>query len=353
MSITVKDCLKLPSLSLGRVIAGHGGLDNIVTNVSVMEFNDTDEEDIVSPNELLISALFCVKGDVDAQCRLIQKARRSGDVGLVLFYSDLILGEISPRFLRVADHLNFPVIMMPADDMGLKYSDVISDVTEAIYMERNAEHYFVSDTMQLLSQSPEQERTPAMVLKLAGSYAKASFFLCDEYENPIASSFWPATNYIDFKKVARIYAEGEQDGIRVMRRCFRDKKDTELVLYAATQNEKLNAGILGEVVEAVQLFSLLWNYNLNPDTPKSLIPAMLRGKPELVRYICGRNHLRGENLTKMLLLEISSSAGFSGGGTFAEGLRELFAESGRQAVFDLFGSYYVIIYQSGASVKDR
>lgn len=66
MSITLKDCLKLPSLSMGKVIAGREGLNNIVTSVSVMEFNDTDEPDILSPNELLISALFCVKDDVDA-----------------------------------------------------------------------------------------------------------------------------------------------------------------------------------------------------------------------------------------------------------------------------------------------
>ena len=191
MSITVKDCLKLPSLSLGKVIAGHDGLNNIVTTVSVMEFNDTDDQDILSPNELLISALFCVKDDVDAQCRLIKKARRSGDVGLVLFYSKMILGEISPKFIRMANYLHFPVILMPENDMGLKYSDVISDVTEAIYTDRSAENYFVSDTMQILSQSPEQERTPSMVLKLASSYAKAAFFLCDERKNQSPHLFGP------------------------------------------------------------------------------------------------------------------------------------------------------------------
>ena len=85
MSITIRDCLRLPSLSLGTVIAGHKGLDSIVTTVSVVEFEDSDEPDIISPNELLISSLYCVKDDADAQCRLIENAKRSGDVGLVLF----------------------------------------------------------------------------------------------------------------------------------------------------------------------------------------------------------------------------------------------------------------------------
>lgn len=353
MSITLKDCLKLPSLSMGKVIAGREGLNNIVTSVSVMEFNDTDEPDILSPNELLISALSCVKDDVDAQCRLIKKARRSGDVGLVLFYSDLILGEISPKLIRMADYLNFPIILMPENDMGLKYSDVISDVTEAIYMDRSADNYFVSDTMQILSQSPEQERTPSMVLKLASSYAKAAFFLCDERENPIASSFWPAANFIEFSNVVRAYDEQENSGFRVFRRHFRDKKGTELILYAASQNSKLNSAILSEVTEAIQLFSLLWNYTLNPDTPEALIPALLRGKTELVRYICERNNLVSEHFNKMFIVEGTANSDFSTISTLVSELKSLFSEPGSHAVFDIFGSYFIILYQNDSSVKNK
>ena len=38
MSITVSDCLKLPSLQEANVIAGHGGLDKFVSAVSVLEY---------------------------------------------------------------------------------------------------------------------------------------------------------------------------------------------------------------------------------------------------------------------------------------------------------------------------
>ena len=37
MSVTVKNLLKLPSLANAKVIAGKGGLDKIVTAVSVLE----------------------------------------------------------------------------------------------------------------------------------------------------------------------------------------------------------------------------------------------------------------------------------------------------------------------------
>ena len=39
MSVTIKDCLQLPSLSLGSVIAGEKGIDSIVNTVSVVEFD--------------------------------------------------------------------------------------------------------------------------------------------------------------------------------------------------------------------------------------------------------------------------------------------------------------------------
>jgi len=340
MSITIRDCLGLPSLSLGTVIAGHKGLDSIVTTVSVLEFEDNDEPDIISPNELLISSLYCVKDDADAQCRLIENAKRSGDVGLVLFYADEVLGEISPKLLKLADLLHFPIILMPGADMGLKYSDVISDVMEATFMDRKTHNYFVRDTIQRLSQSEDKDRTPAMVLQLASSYAKAAFFLCDEHENLIASAFWPVSNHLNFSKVLHAYHHNKDHKARIFRTDFVDKKDVKLVLYAVSQNTKLNSSMIGEVIEVIQLFSLLWNYNLNMQTAEALIPPLLEGDKKLVRYICQHNHIDIEQFNRICVL-----AGPEENQSILLHLRELFAEHGISALIDRFGQYTVILYQ--------
>ena len=60
MSITVRDCLRLPSLRLGNVIAGAQGLDKIVSSISVVEFAST-EIYVYAPNELLISSFYSIK----------------------------------------------------------------------------------------------------------------------------------------------------------------------------------------------------------------------------------------------------------------------------------------------------
>ena len=44
MSITVYDCLRLPSLRAGRLAAGKSGLDRIVSSVSVVEIPEVHQE---------------------------------------------------------------------------------------------------------------------------------------------------------------------------------------------------------------------------------------------------------------------------------------------------------------------
>ena len=58
MYLTVRECLTLPSLRLGKVVAGEKGLDAIVNTVSVLEFDDRDDGIFVA-NDLCITAKRC------------------------------------------------------------------------------------------------------------------------------------------------------------------------------------------------------------------------------------------------------------------------------------------------------
>ena len=78
MSITVRDCLSLPSLSSGKVVAGERGLDSIVTSVSVLEFDDY-EDNFYIPNEIIITSFYCAKNNVDEQCKIIRHCKNKGD----------------------------------------------------------------------------------------------------------------------------------------------------------------------------------------------------------------------------------------------------------------------------------
>ena len=69
-------------------------------------------------NELLLSALYSIKDDVDAQCRALEEYKRCGEVGLVLFYADRILERIDDKLIETANRLSFPIIVLPGADMG-------------------------------------------------------------------------------------------------------------------------------------------------------------------------------------------------------------------------------------------
>ena len=362
MSITLRDCLKLPSLSLGRVIAGHKGLDSIVTTVSVLEFNDTEEMNIMTPNELLISALYTIKDDVEAQCKFLQKSKYNGDVGLVLFYSDVILGHIDDRLIETADLLNFPIILLPERDMGLKYSDVISDVMEAIFYDRKVNHYFVSSTIERLSQTPEEVRSLSLALQIASDYAKASFFLCDEHYHLIASSFWPVTNFLDFKKVKETFEEkaltdhtvmeDSEEGI-YFRTPFVGRAGNKLMLCAVTHNDILYSGIMSEVVEVIQLFTALWNYNLNVSAKESVIPALFECNHELVSHICQNTGIKKELYNEAVIVELLQMAQEHEIGAWLTKIRDLFNQSSVPLIADHLGTHMIFLYYNGNTTKDK
>ncbi|QHI71794.1 PucR family transcriptional regulator [Aminipila terrae] len=310
MSITVKDCLQLPSLSLGSVIAGRDGLFNIVNTVSVAEFECYDDC-FKTANELLITAFYSIRDDVEAQCKAIEEYKKSGEVGLILFYSGMILKHIDQKLIDTANRLDFPIILLPGENMGLRYSDVISDIMEAVFMDRKSSNFFVNNTMERISQLPSSERNIANVLRFASDYAKAAFFLCDQSENIIGSAYWPLTNVLNFKIVqsafktpSRTTQSDETDSYSFFKMQFTDHKGADLALYAATMHEVLTTSIMNQVIEIIQLFATIWNYNLNLSTKESLIPALIEGDYDLAAHIAAIFNITLSSYNAMMILDI-------------------------------------------------
>lgn len=108
MNVTVAVCLKLPTLREVQLIAGAKGLDRAVSSVSVLEWSETNllSDEIIGGNELIISVLIAIKGDIDRQCSVLRHLR--GMETAVLFCSML-------AFL-------FPRSTMPLSPWQMKYA---------------------------------------------------------------------------------------------------------------------------------------------------------------------------------------------------------------------------------------
>ena len=93
MSVTVSDLLKLPSLRQAKVLGGAGGLQKVVSSISVLEstdpsvlVNEVFPHDKYSGSEIVITGFLNCINDVDRQCLNLMRLIDGGEVGLVLYY---------------------------------------------------------------------------------------------------------------------------------------------------------------------------------------------------------------------------------------------------------------------------
>ena len=199
MSVTVKDCLSLPSLCMGRVITGRNGLSGIVSSVTVFEF-DLTSDDIFTPNELAITAFYDIRNSIPDQVETIKAAKRSGIVALVLFYSDMVLHGVDRKVVEAADQCNLPLILLSGDDMGLKYSDVIHDISEAIFSDARSEDFYIDNTIDRILQMDDRHRSLDTVLGLISEYNRSCVVLCNSNNRILGYSLWPAGSSLNVEK---------------------------------------------------------------------------------------------------------------------------------------------------------
>lgn len=211
MAITIRDCLKLQSLSIATVVAGAGGLDKPVESVSVLEWINLNQlqKEFFIQNEILISSFYALKDDVNAQVTAIKKLYAMGEVGLILYYVGEILPEIDSKVLDVADALQFPLIKMPEDQMKSRYSEVIMEITESIFLERAKDHQnFKNAIIDSLSRVPAGMRNVETILRVISDKLKVSLVLTDDAYQEYIVATWPVALNIDIHKLALTSEKG-------------------------------------------------------------------------------------------------------------------------------------------------
>lgn len=99
MSVTVSDLLKLPSLRQAKVVGGTGGLQKVVSSISVLEstdptvlVNEVFPHNKYSGSEIVITGFINCVNNIDLQCSNLLKLIDGGEVGLVL----ILCRRVSP-----------------------------------------------------------------------------------------------------------------------------------------------------------------------------------------------------------------------------------------------------------------
>ena len=115
-----------------------------------MEFFSLSDFDVFTPNELIISAFYAIKDDVEKQCEALKELADTGAIALVLFYVGAVIPEIDEKVINLADKLELPLIELRSENYSIKYSDIITDVMTAIIQDQNASQDFIDTTKKRL-----------------------------------------------------------------------------------------------------------------------------------------------------------------------------------------------------------
>lgn len=305
MSVTVADCLKLPSLREATLVAGAQGLNRSVNAVTVIEYPDTVAitDEVMVGNELLISGLIHIKDDVGAQCRLIRHLYNLGGACLILYYVGVFMPEVDERLIATANELGFPLVVMPVGQMMLRYSEAISEVMELIFISRRQGSYYVPEMANNIANLPPQYRTMNSVLRLLSDRLHCTLLLADRYMERKAAAVWPIANQLDFDQILEqmkqknfqsenqtTCAVGTKEYV-VWEYPVHSKKKRELHLFAIDEQNNQVPELLGQAAEVVELFLNVWNQDINYEETDALVHAVLSDQPEEMHRIAERMHV--------------------------------------------------------------
>ena len=136
MKTTVQDILRLQSLQTGRLIAGQQGSSCHVSGATILELTEMGSgggeellEGSLKKNEILITALYNIRNNVEDQCTAIRTMNRLKASGLIVFYYGFVVKEFDRKVVELCNELEFPLIVIDYDErVSVAYADVLNDI---------------------------------------------------------------------------------------------------------------------------------------------------------------------------------------------------------------------------------
>src|SRR5680860_1227692 len=124
--LSLRAVLELDCLQGATLLAGHGGLDRIVSRLNVMEVPDILPW--VRPHELLLTTGYPLRSVPDTLPALVRELADRGLAGIGVKLGRY-LDELPAAMLAEADRIGLPIIALPD---GVGFDDVINQVLTAV-----------------------------------------------------------------------------------------------------------------------------------------------------------------------------------------------------------------------------
>ncbi|MFB5664114.1 PucR family transcriptional regulator [Alteribacillus sp. HJP-4] len=146
MTITLKEAMKIGGLRECRIIAGYQGIENKLNYVTIMEVPDIVKW--LKGNELLLTSLYPIKDDKEAQRNLIRELHERGTSALAI-KPNRFTEYIPYTILEAAEKYCFPVIEIPE---RISYLDILSPVMNSIFDRKVVLQEDIEEAYRLLNE---------------------------------------------------------------------------------------------------------------------------------------------------------------------------------------------------------
>ena len=131
MALTVREALEIAPINRGRLVAGAGGLDLAVKNVTVLEVLEQGElERFLDPQLFTISSLYAIADNVEEQVKMIRRLHSFQASALALHNVGAVIPKLAQEVIDVCNELDFPLIQMPLD---VSYNEVFNAIIDQLF----------------------------------------------------------------------------------------------------------------------------------------------------------------------------------------------------------------------------
>lgn len=309
MSVVVEDILKMPSMKNAKVLAGKDGLKNVVYGVTVLEYSNTDDvqEDFYKKNigflnsQVVITSFASVKDNVNVQMLNLRRLAKAGQVAVVLYYVGYVLKEVDPRLISLADDIGLPLIVMPENRLDIRYSDLITEINEAVLLDRM--HYkgsLVTEIIGQITKLPTDKQTVDSAISMLCNKLHVSIVLTDSTLNTLGVSPWPLQN-IGIETlmtednvchhVRRRKIFSPIPGSYIWFAPIHDKGKEPMRLFLIEEGSTLNEALVDMAKETVQLAVELWSSRHSAVMTSELVRAILNDEPIRMRRLSEVLHI--------------------------------------------------------------
>ena len=253
MGVKVKDALKIGGLKGAKVLSGHGGLNNEIKHVDVIEMPDIVKW--LRSNTLMLTTFYAFKDDKEAQINIIRKMAEAGVAGLVID-PRIYLGKLPEEILQLSDELNLPIIELPHE---VGYIDVITPIVNTI-LDWESQLYSKSKQMnELFTNIILKKGSFQGISDTLSEFTDCSLIILDKYSNILA---WTDSKPGDNDELEKLINEG--DMIALLKAAGIEKDDVNAALRREVKYKDENVVIMLVPIKIgmeIYGYIIFWNFD--------------------------------------------------------------------------------------------